>query len=191
MPSGRYIVMDGDGNDAGTEDFRCAAGPMGWRYFSDIRTSQPEPHHGIVDLAVDARWRPVRTRIDSGSHDVLLIAEADRLSGWRDKEPVEIPFGPNTHLDYASPAYSAASCMRLEGTSEIEVVLLHAVTCEPTVERRRYELLGDEEVATPVGRFAARRWRCTALATGRSRDLWIAHDVVVAYEGTFALETFS
>jgi len=58
------------------------------------------------------------------------------------------------------------------------------------MERQRYELLGEEEVATPAGRFAARRWRYTALATGWTRDLWVAGDVVVAYQGLYALELY-
>ena len=80
--------------------------------------------------------------------------------------------------------------MRLDATAEIEVVFLRAVTCESTIERQRYELLGNEEVAAPAGRFVARRWRYTALSSGWSRDLWVAGDVVVAYEGTFALEGY-
>ncbi len=78
--------MDGEGNAVGTEEFRCAPGPMGWRYFAD--------------------------------------------------------------------------------------------------------LLGDDEVATPVGRFAAARWRYTALSSGWSRDLWVAADVVVRYEDVFELEWY-
>jgi hypothetical protein len=62
--------------------------------------------------------------------------------------------------------------------------------CTPTEERQRYELLGHEEVTTPVGRFAARRWRSTALYTGWSRELWVAGDVVVRYEGLFELEEY-
>jgi hypothetical protein len=62
MPAGRYTVMDGAGSPVGSEDFRCAPGPMGWRYFSTIQTSEPESHEGVVDLAVDALWRPERTR---------------------------------------------------------------------------------------------------------------------------------
>src|SRR3990172_2897030 len=61
--------------------------------------------------------------------------------------------------------------MRLDATAEIEVVFLRAVTCESTIERQRYELLGNEEVAAPAGRFVARRWRYTALSSGWSRDL--------------------
>lgn len=190
MPAGRYTVMDGDGNPVGTEDFRCAPGPMGWRYFSDIRTSDPEPHREIVDLAVDAAWRPVRTRVDTGSHEILLTTETDRLAGFRDRAPIEIAFGPEIHLDYLSPCFDAVTANRLSGTSEIEVVYLEAVTCEPRMERQRYELFGDEEVTTPVGRFAARRWRYTVLPTGWTRDLWVAGDVVVRYEGLFEMESY-
>ena len=190
MPTGRYIVMDGDGNPVGTEDFRCAPGPAGWRYFAEIQTDDPEPHHETVDLAVDAAWRPVRTRIDSGSHEILLMAEGDRLAGFRDGRPVETPWGPEMHLDYLSPAYNAVTANRLLATAEIEVVYLAAVTCEPRVERQRYELLGTEEVATPAGRFAATRWRYTSLSSEWSRDLWVASDVVVGFEGLFELQRY-
>jgi hypothetical protein len=159
MPVGRYAVMDGDGNRVGTEEFRCAPGPMGWRYFSDIETSVPEPHREIVDLAVDAYGRPVRVRIDTGSHEILLMVESGRLAGLRDRRPVELPWGSEIQLDYLSPAFKAVTATWLSGTGEVEVVLLEAVTCEPRMERQRYELVGEEEVATPAGRFAARQWR--------------------------------
>lgn len=190
MPMGGYIVMDGDGNPVGTEDFRCAPGPAGWRYFAEIQTDDPEPHRETVDLAVDAAWRPVRTRIDSGSHEILLMAEGDRLAGFRDGRSVETPWGPEMHLDYLSSAYNAVTANRLSATAEIEVVYLAAVTCEPRIERQRYELLGTEEVATPAGRFAATRWRYTSLSSGWSRDLWVAGDVVVGFEGLFELERY-
>ena len=120
MPTGRYTVMDGDGRPVGTEEFRCAPGPMGWRYFSEVETSDPQPHHEIVDLVVDADWRPVRTRIDTGSHDLLLEAEGlERLTGFRDRIPIETPWGPQMHLDYLSPAYNAVTANRLTAASEI------------------------------------------------------------------------
>lgn len=190
MPAGRYTVMDGDGRPVGTEDFRCAPGPAGWRYFAEIQTSVPEPHHEIVDLVVDEAWRPIRTRLDTGSHELLLQAEGDRLVGYRDGEGIETPWGPDHHLDYLSPAYNAVTAMRLDASAEIEVVYLLPVTCEPTVVRQRYDLLGEEEVETPVGRFAARRWRYTALSSGFTRELWTAEDVLVAYEGVFRLDDY-
>jgi hypothetical protein len=190
MPVGRYAVMDGDGNPVGTEDFRCAPGPMGWRYFSDIELASPERRHEIVDLAVDSDWRPARARIDTGSHEILLVAETGRLTGFRDRSPVEVPWGPDIELDYASPAFNAVTANRLPGTAEFDVVFLEPHTCEPSLERQRYERLADEDVRTPVGGFDARRWRFTALSTGWTRDFWVAGNVVVRYEGLYELEAY-
>ena len=191
MPIGRYTVMDGDGNPVGTEDFRSAPGPAGWRYFSDIQTNVPEPHHEIVDLVADSGWRPVRTRINTGSHAILLMVEGERLTGYRDGVAVELAWGQDIELDYASPAYNVVTANRLGArTAEFDVVFLQPVTCQPVMERQRYERLRDEEVATPAGRFASVRWRYTALSSGWSRDLCIAGDVVVHYEGLYELESY-
>src|SRR3989442_11428183 len=103
MPAGRYSILDDYGRPRGTEKFRSAPGPMGWRYFSDVQIETKEPHHEIVDLAVDSFWRPVRTLIETRSHSILLIAEGDRLSGLRDGRPPALPRLPGTRLDYASP----------------------------------------------------------------------------------------
>ena len=146
-------VMDGDGNAVGTEDFRCAPGPAGWRYFSEISTREPSPHQEIVDLVVDRSWNPVRVKIATGSHDLLLTAEGDALRGSLDGDVVTAPWGPAWHVDYLSPAFNAVTANRLDGTTEIDVIYLEPVMCTPTEERQRYELIGDEEVTTPVGRF--------------------------------------
>jgi len=190
MPSGRYVVMDGDGNPAGIEDFRCAPGPAGWRYVSDIRTKDPEPHSEVVDLVVDASWRPVRTRIATGEHELVLTGDGGVLAGVRDGSSLELPWGPDTHLDYLSPAFNAATANRLSATAELGVVFIAAVTCEPRLVRQRYELLGDKVVSTPVGRFEARGWRHTSLDSGWAAELWVAADVVVAFEGLFELESY-
>jgi hypothetical protein len=182
--------MDGAGNAVGTEEFRAAAGPAGQRYFSTLDTREPEPHREVIDLVVDSTSRPVRVRIDTGSHAILLAAWGESLSGTLDGDPVQIEWGPDLYLDYPSPAFSAATANRLEGTADIEVVFLEPVTCRPRRERQRYELLGEEEVATPVGRFSARRWRNTALRTGSIRSLWVAGDLVVSYEGLYELAAF-
>jgi hypothetical protein len=190
MPVGRYTVLDGEGNAVGSEDFRCASGPMGWRYFGEIATNDPTPHREIVDLAVDESWRPVRSRVETGSHHILLSADGDALRGFLDDEPVTTRWGFDWHLDYLSPAYNAVTTKRLNGSAEIDVIYLEPVTCVPREERQRYELAGDEEVDTPVGRFAGQRWRFTALSTGWSRELWIAGDVVVRFEFLYELEWY-
>jgi hypothetical protein len=186
----RYEVSDGHGRAVGTEVLRCAPGPMGWRSFSEIETTDPTPHHEIVDIAVDADWRIARVRIDTGEHDILLEPRGDVLIGYRDHEPIEIPWSAELHLDYFTPTTNAVTVHRLGATTEIDVVYLAPVTLEPSRVRQRYERIGGEDVDTPAGRFAAARWRFTALDSGWTGDLWVAGDVVVAYEGLFTMETY-
>jgi hypothetical protein len=189
MPVGRYVVMDA-GRTVGTEEFRCAPGPAGWRYFSQIETILPEPHHEVVDLVVDGSWRPVRLRIDTEHHRLDLVADGDRLTGRRDDRPLDLEFGPNVELDYLSPCFNVVTASRLGRGAEIEVVYIEPFTCEPVQERQRYEHQGGEEVDTPVGRFSAERWRYASVRSGWSAAFWLAGDVVVAYEGLFTLEEY-
>lgn len=190
MPAGRYTVMDGSGRPVGTESFRCAPGPAGWRYFAEIETSVPEPHREVVDFVVDDSWRPVRLRIETGSHDLAMIVEDDQATAVLDGAAVEAAFGPEIEVDYLSPCFNAVTANRLGRSAEIEVLYIRPVTCEPVAVRQRYELRGQEEVATPVGRFRAARWQYTYLGTGWTRPLWVAGDVVVAYEDVFELAEY-
>jgi hypothetical protein len=104
---------------------------------------------------------------------------------------VEIERGPDLYVDYLSLPRSARLLpIGFGGPAGIEVMYLEPVTCLPRRERQRYELLGEEEIATPVGRFSARCWRYTALRTGLTRSLWVAGDLVVSYEGLFELAAY-
>jgi hypothetical protein len=190
MPQGRYTVLGDDGKPVGTESFRCAPGPMGWRYFSDIDTTDPAPHREIVDVAVDADWRIARVRIDTGEHDLLLEPRGNTLAGFRDRREIEIPYGPDVHLDYFTPATNLITTKRLTATAEIDVVYLEPFTLEPSRVRQRYELRGADELETPAGRFAATRWTFTALDSGFTADLWVAGDTVVGYERLFELSWY-
>jgi hypothetical protein len=187
MPQGRYTVLGDDGAPVGTESFRCAPGPVGWRYFSDVDTTDPSPHREVVDVAVDADWRIARVRIDTGEHHVLLEPRGDVLAGFRDGAEVEIPYGPDVHLDYFTPATNLITTKRLPATTEIDVVYLAPVTLEASRTRQRYELHGPDEIDTPSGRFAADRWTFTDLDSSWSADLWVAGDTVVAYDRLFEL----
>lgn len=187
MPFGRYTVFGDDGSAIGSEEFRCAPGPMGWRYFSEIETTDPVPHHETMDVAVDAAWRIARVRVRNPDHEVLLEPGSDVLTGWLDRKPIEIPYGPGLHLDVFTPATNAISVQRLTGTAEIDVVFLAPYTLAPSRVRQRYERIGDERVETPVGAFDAVRWRFTALESGWTADVWVAGDLVVRYERLFEL----
>lgn len=190
MPSGRYAVRGRSGDVVGTEDFRSAPGPMGWRYVSEIEREEPSMHRETVDVAVNGDWRIVRVRIETGSHAIFLEPRNGVLTGLLDGEHVDIAWGAEMHLDYLSPAFNAITAKRLDGTAEIEVVYLEPVTLEPTVTRQRYELVRRETVETPSGSFLAVRWRYTALATGWTSDLWVADDVVVRYDRAFELISY-
>ena len=190
MPIGVYTVMDGKGKPVGTEEFRCAPGPAGWRYFATIETSNPDPHRETVDLMVDGSWLPVRLRIDTGSHQVDLAAEDDRLVGTRDGEPLDIAWETRLDLDYFSPCFNAVTANRLGRTEEIRVVYLDPVTCEPHLVSQRYELMGEEDVGTPVGLFSATRWHYTGLDSGWTGSLWVAGDIVVSFEIVFELAAY-
>jgi hypothetical protein len=182
--------MDGKGNPVGTEEFRCAPGPAGWRYFASIETSLPEPHRETVDFVVDDRWLPLRLRVDTGSHDVNLSAEETRLVGTRDGVPLEIKWETRLDLDYLSPSFNAATANRLGRTEEIRVVYLDPFTCKPHLVGQRYEVGDEEEVTTPVGRFTATRWQYTGLDTGWTGPLWVAGEIVVAFQGVFELAAY-
>ena len=187
MPQGRYTVLGDDGKPVGTESFRSAPGPMGWRYFSDVETTDPSPHREVIDVVVDSDRRVARVRIDTGEHDLLLEPRGDVLTGYRDGREIEIEYGPDVHLDYFTPATNAVTATRLAGTSEIDVVYLAPVTLEASRTEQRYELRGPEQIETPAGRFEAVRWTFTALDSGWTSDLWVAGDTVVAYDRLFEL----
>ena len=98
--------------------------------------------------------------------------------------------GADRHLDYLTPATNLITTKRLTDTTEIDVVYLAPASLEPTLVRQRYELIGDEEVDTAVGKFDAARWTFTSLDNGWTSDLWVAGDVVVRYDRLFELEWY-
>lgn len=163
---------------------------MGWRYFSDVDTTDPTPHRAVVDVVVGSDWRIARVRIDTGEHQLLLEPRGNVLTGFRDGAEIEIPYGPDVHLDYFTPATNVVTTRRLARTSEIDVVYLAPLTLEPSRLRQRYELHGSEQVETPVGRFGSTRWTFTDLDSGWTADLWVAGDTVVAFDRLFELSWY-
>ena len=175
MPSGLYRRFDDGGAPAGTEQFRAAPGPMGWRYFSTVQDARGATN---VDLSVDAAWHPVRVRVQTPQHHLLLTARGSIL----DDEHLEISFDPETlTVDFASPCFRLATARRLGGSGEIDVIVIDGETSRVSREHHRFEADDDEEITTPVGRFVARGWR--HVTPHSSRALWIAGDVVLAGDG--------
>jgi len=188
VPAGSYVIVN-EGRRLGTEEFRCAPGPMGWRYVSRIETSLPAPHLETVDLVADAAWRPVRLRVETGEHALLLQRDGDRLAGHRDAEALELDLD-DRELDYLSPAFNAVTAMRYGRTADFDVWFFDPVTIEPRPMRQRYEHRGEEDMDTPAGRFRAVRWGYAALDTGYESEFWTAGEVVVRYTNYLELDTY-
>src|SRR6266568_5645484 len=120
MPSGLYRRA----RDDGTEQFRCAPGPMGWRYFSTV---QDERGTTNVDLSVDASWRPVRVRIQTPEHHLLVTSRGGMLTGMLDEEPLDIPFDPSrTAVEYPSPCFHLVTARWLNATAEVDALAFDA-----------------------------------------------------------------
>ncbi|MGZ4131250.1 MAG: putative glycolipid-binding domain-containing protein [Actinomycetota bacterium] len=190
MPAGTYTIIGDDGEPVGTEVFRCAPGPMGWRYFSEIDTAEHGQHHETVDVVVDADWRIARVRIDTGAHRLLLEPTDAGLTGWRDGHDLIVPWTRDDHLDYLTPATNLITTRRLTLSTELEVVFLEPFELTASHDLQRYVLHGDEAVETPVGRFEATRWTYTSIESGWTADLWVAGDVVVRYDRLFELVAY-
>lgn len=182
MPAGRYALLDGHGNARGFEDFRCAPGPMGWRYYAD--TQVLGGGSGVVDVSVDASWLPVRVRIEGGEHGLALAARGDRLAGTIDGEPLEIPRRPGVALVHPSPAFWAIAARA--GGGDLVTVDLDPSTLRPAEGRLLLEHDHDEPVDTPAGRFAAERWTVSHEA-GAPRAMWVTGDVVLRLDGAIEL----
>ncbi len=177
MPSGRYAVRGRSGDVVGTEDFRCAPGPMGWRYFSEIQREEPTPHREIVDVVVDAAWGIVRARIETGTARDRpgaarrLARRGSGRRGYRDRlGPRHAPRLPDAGVQRdhrAAPGRHGRDRRRLPGTGD--------ASSRPW-SRQRYELLGGRPSSTtPVGPIREpTRWRYTALESGWTSELWVA-----------------
>jgi hypothetical protein len=189
MPNGTYAIVDEQGAHIGTEEFRCAPGLMGWRYVSTIRTSEPSPHTESIDLVVDAGWRPVRLRVETGEHALTLVAEGGRLIGHHDGEDLDLELG-DRELDYLSPAFNAVTANRIGETATFDVWYFEPFTLEPVAMRQRYEHRGAERIETEAGAFDATRWGFEALDTRYVSEFWTAGDVVLRYGGLYELEAY-
>ena len=190
MPVGRYTILGDNGSPVGTEAFRCAPGPLGWRYVSEIETTEHGEHRETVDVTVDAAWRIARLRIETGQHGLLLEPRGETLAGSMDGEPLELPWGPDDHLDYLTPVTNLITTGGWPGRPR-------STSC--SWRRPRSRRAGSASATStsdprssrpPSAGSNADRWRYTGLDSGWTSDLWVAGDVVVRYERIFELAEY-
>ena len=166
MPRGEYRHTEG-----AIESFTSAPGPMGWRYFSTIvRDGRTER----VDVSVDARGRPVRVRLETTEHHLLVATQGGALRAQLDDEPLELAWEEGCAFVHPSPAFIAVALHTRTEASDLEAISIDPQTLRPQRARRRIEPGGDGHVTTHVGAFDARRW----LVDGA--EVWIAGTLAVA-----------
>lgn len=191
MPAGTYTIFDGNGRGFASEEFRTAPGIAGSRYFATIRFEDSADEE-IVDLSVDAGWRPRRLRIGTGEHHVILQHTGMGFVGALDDERLQID--ELVDIGYRSPGFAATTANRLQyeglASADLEITQVAASSLELGTSRQRFELVGEEVLETPVGRFNSTHWRHTDLESERVGEFWTSGAIILAYPGVAELHTY-
>ena len=194
MPSGRYAVRGRSGDVVGTEDFRCAPGPMGWRYVSEIQRDEPTPHRETVDVVVDASWRIVR---DEDRDRVALDPPraARRTHSKGSETGTRSRWRGDRRCTWTTSRRPSTRSRRTDWDGATDAQTSTSSSSSPSRSSRSRCVSGTScsdgnTVETPPGTFLAARWRYTALATGWTSELWVADDVVVRYDRAFELISY-
>jgi hypothetical protein len=86
VPTGEYLLTDPhDGTPLAVERFRCAKGPVGWRYVATryLPGTGEAGLLGRVDVTVDDRWRQLRVEFAAGGWLVRGGLSGDGLAWVR------------------------------------------------------------------------------------------------------------
>ncbi|MEW2393971.1 hypothetical protein AB0933_37015 [Streptomyces venezuelae] len=190
MPRGRYSLHDPhDHTPLGEEHFHCAPGPSGWRYVSQRITPEGTPT-GSVDLALDARGRPIRLEIHAGDWQV----RAGALNGvtWVRTDPTGAhgteDNAPAHAFTGTSPVFLIATARLLNLTpaspaTRIRLVAFTDPVLAPRTLDQSWTLRKSEAHATDNGPLIVDEYQVTALDTGEQHAVHIAGDVVLAAPG--------
>ncbi|MFD6437935.1 hypothetical protein [Streptomyces venezuelae] len=190
MPRGRYSLHDPhDHTPLGEEHFHCAPGPSGWRYVSQRITPEGAPT-GSVDLALDARGRPIRLELHAGDWQVRAGAlngvtwvrtDPTGAHGTKDNAPAHAFTG-------TSPVFLIATARLLNLTpaspaTRIRLVAFTDPVLAPRTLDQSWTLRKSEAHATDNGPLIVDEYQVTALDTGEQHAVHIAGDVVLAAPG--------
>ncbi|MEU5902720.1 MULTISPECIES: hypothetical protein [Streptomyces] len=193
MPRGRYSLHDPhDHTPLGEEHFHCAPGPSGWRYVSQRINLEGTPT-GSVDLALDARGRPIRLELHAGDWQV----RAGALNGvtWVRTDPTGAHATEDNAPAHAftgtSPAFLVATARLLNLTpasssspaTRIRLVAFTDPVLAPRTLDQSWALKKSEAHPTDNGPLIVDEYQVTALDTGEQHAVHIAGDVVLAAPG--------
>ena len=179
MPKGTYLHGDGV-----AEDFSCAAGPAGWRYASVLRAGDAVV--GRVDVTLDGGGRQVRVELAAGGwllrggvagpDTVWLRTAAGEAAGVERSAAALGLTGP-------SPAFAVAVARRLRlsagGSARCRLVAVTGPVLGTLLVDQQWRLAGVIEHPTETAPLPVARYEVTDLATGQTRTLHLAGDVLV------------
>jgi hypothetical protein len=189
MPRGSYLHLDPhDGTPVAVEDFSCAAGPAGWRYASVVRDAAAGPELGRVDVTLDDGGRQVRVELLAGGWR-LRGGVAGPETVWLRSPAAAMPGAAEQAAAAAglvgrSPAFLVATARRLRltpgGRARMRLVRVTEPALGTLLVDEQWSLVGVSSHTTETGPLPVARYEVADLATGETRAVHIAGDVVLA-----------
>jgi hypothetical protein len=196
MPTGEYLLSDPhDGTLLAVERFRCAAGPVGWRYVATRHvpgtTGAAEGVVGRVDVTVDDRWRQLRVEVATGGWLLRGGVTATGLAWVRRPEDgtgeveeyVQEAFG----FAAASPAFLVTAARYAaaapEGQADLRLVALTSPGLAATTVRQRWRLDGRTTHRSDDTEILVDDFTVLDLDLGSGGAVHLAGDVVLAAPG--------
>jgi hypothetical protein len=204
MPTGEYLLSDPhDGALLAVERFRCAAGPVGWRYVATRHlpgtAGAAESVVGKIDVTVDARWRQLRVEIATGGWLVRGGLTADGFAWVRRpedgtgevEEHVEAAAGftmtSGGAAAFASPAFLVCAArfaaLAPEGQADLRLVGLTPPGLAATTVRQRWRLDGRTTHRSDGAEVLVDDFTVLDLDLGSGGPVHLAGDVVLAAPG--------
>ena len=194
MATGEYLLSDPhDGTPLAVERFRCAAGPVGWRYVATrhLPGTGSQGVVGRIDLTVDARWRQLRVEVAAGG---WLVRGGLSGSGLEWVRRAEDGAGEAEEYTEAATGFAAASpgllvcaarmaALAPGGQVDLRLVALTPPGLAATTVRQRWRLDGrtphrGEDVELLVDDFTV-----LDLDLGSGGPVHLTGDVVLAAPG--------
>jgi hypothetical protein len=206
VATGEYLLSDPhDGVPLAVERFRCAAGPVGWRYVATRHL--PGTQHlpgtahlpgiadsgaiGRIDITVDARWRQLRVEVAAGGWLIRGGLGGAGLTWVRRAEDgsgeVEEYVRQAAGFAAASPAFLVCAARMAaqapDGQADLPLVALTLPGLAATTVRQRWRLDGrsthrSDDVEVVVDDFTV-----LDLDLGTGGPVHLAGDVVLAASG--------
>jgi hypothetical protein len=195
VPTGEYLLTDThDGTPLAVERFRCAAGPVGWRYVATrhLPGTGDAGLIGRVDVTVDDRWRQLRVEIAAGGW-VVRGGLSDTGLVWvrRAEDGTDAPVERTQRaVGFAAASPGLLVCaarmaaLSPEGQVDLPLVALTPPGLAATTVRQRWRLDGRTTHRAEDGaEVLVDDFTLLDLDLGTGGSVHLADDVVLAAPG--------